>query len=180
MSVNPGSPRIPHWLRSSNELPLARVRSRVSAYLYGNILVLAAVAASTPDSILHGAALITVAATTVTTFLAHIVAHGVGQQLGRTEEDARLHVKDELRDALPILSSGVIPVLILALGALTVLSPAWSVVVAAIIPISRIALTGIDVERVSRNRSSIATLWTGFALALVSAVIVVLKVLLTH
>ena len=174
------SPRLPRWLRSSVELPIARSRSRISSYLYGNILVLAAVFASTPASILNWTAEIVVAATTLTTFLAHVVAHGVAQQLGRTDEDAQLHLRNELRDAVPILTSGTLPIVILTLGALTVLSPAAAETSAALILIVRIALTGILVERMSNNRLSIGIVWTGIALAGVSLVIVALKQVLLH
>ena len=39
--------------RRQHDLPIERVRSRVSAYIYGNILVLAAIFATSPKSISH-------------------------------------------------------------------------------------------------------------------------------
>ncbi|RFA10648.1 hypothetical protein B7R54_16630 [Subtercola boreus] len=173
-------PRLPSYLRSSVELPLPRIRSRVSAYLYGNILVLAAVIGAAEGTSTHWSALLIVAATTVTTFLAHVVSHGIGQQIGRSGEDARLHIGQELRDAVPILSSGLVPLVVLALGALGVLSVLWVEIIAGGVLVLRIALTGIQVERVSDNRSPAGVLWAGFALAAVSLVIVALKVLFTH
>ena len=174
------SPRLPRWLRSTGELPIARSRSRISSYLYGNILVLAAVFASTPDTILNWSAEVVVAATTLTTFLAHVVAHGVAQQLGRTDEDAQLHLRRELRDAVPILTSGTLPIVLLSLGALTVLPPSVAELSAALILVVRIALTGILVQSLSHNRLSIGVVWTGIALAGLSLVIVALKQLLIH
>ncbi|RFA16281.1 hypothetical protein B7R21_02565 [Subtercola boreus] len=178
--TSPRVPRLPRWLRSSGELPLPRIRSRVSAYLYGNILVLAAVIGASDETEAHWSALLVVGATTVTTFLAHVVAHGVGQQIGRTDEDARLHVGAELRDAVPIITSGLVPLVVMALGALGVLSPLWVEVIAGGILVVRIALSGIQVERLSDDRSSAGVLWAGFGLAAVSLVIVALKVLFTH
>ncbi|AMM21522.1 hypothetical protein AX769_16960 [Frondihabitans sp. PAMC 28766] len=58
--------------------------------------MLASVVGASRSSILHWSALIAVLATMVTTFLAHILAHSIGQQLGRTEEEARLHLRDEI------------------------------------------------------------------------------------
>ncbi|RFA18009.1 hypothetical protein B7R25_15270 [Subtercola boreus] len=161
-------------------MSLPSIRSRVAAYLYGNILVLAAVVAVSDDAILHGEAVVVVAATTVTTFLAHVVSHGIGQQIGRSDAEVKLHLSTELRDALPILSSGVLPVIVLVLGALGVLPPFLAQLVAGGILVVRIALTGIEVERLSDNRSPAGVLWAGFALAAVSIVIVTLKVVFTH
>ena len=62
-------------VRRPLNLPVERVRSRVSAYVYGNILVLAAILATSPENIAHWTAVIFVVATTATTFLAHVVAH---------------------------------------------------------------------------------------------------------
>lgn len=93
-------------------------RRRLSAYVYGNILVLAAVAASTPGSIERGTAAIVVLATAGTTFLAHVFADFVANSRipeahGAANEDQRkFKVAEELRDATPILSSGTVPALI--------------------------------------------------------------------
>src|SRR5215208_1913432 len=89
---------------------LERVRSRVGAYVYGNILVLAAILATSPESVAHWTAVIFVIATTATTFLAHVVAHRIGQAIGRTDDEAlRLHLAQEVRDAVPIMTSGTPP-----------------------------------------------------------------------
>lgn len=174
------APRLPRWLRSKEELSIARSRSRISSYLYGNILVLAAVFAATPDSILDWSAEILVAATTLTTFLAHVVAHGVAQQLGRTDDDAQLHLRREMRDAVPIITSGTLPIVMLTLGALTILQPAVAELSAALVLVARIGLTGILVERLSHNKLSIGVVWTGIALAGICLVIVAMKQLLIH
>ena len=74
-------------------MTLDRARSRISAYVYGNILDLTAVAGVGPASILDWSAFFVVAGTTVTTFLAHILANSIGQHLGRTGEEAQLHFR---------------------------------------------------------------------------------------
>ena len=73
--------------RLHEDLPVERMRSRVSAYIYGNIFVLAAIFASSPESIAHWSAVVIVAATSATTFFAHVVAHNIGQAIGRTDEE---------------------------------------------------------------------------------------------
>ena len=49
------------------DLPVERVRSRVSAYIYGNIFVLAAIFATSPESVAHLTAVVIVVATSATT-----------------------------------------------------------------------------------------------------------------
>lgn len=162
------------------DLDLDHARNRSSAYIYGNILVLAAVASASPSSIEHYGALVVVLATTITTFLAHVLSHGLGQQIGRSDEDSRLHLAQEFRDAVPIATSGAIPAVVLLLGGLGLLSPLWAQIVAAAIVVGRLALAGILIERMTGRSTSGGVLWSGFVLAAASTVIVVLKVLFTH
>ena len=52
--------------RLHEDLPVERVRSRVGAYIYGNILVLAAIFATSSQSIAHWSAVFIVVATSPT------------------------------------------------------------------------------------------------------------------
>ncbi|MBB3044737.1 hypothetical protein KM427_13350 [Nocardioides sp. LMS-CY] len=155
-----------------------RGRARVSAYVYGNILVLAAVLTATPHTIRSGHAVVVVLATTVTTYLAHVVAHAVGAAVG--EEKPEGLSRDELRDAVPIMSSGSLPTLILALGALMSLDPSLVEGAAAAVVIVRLVGIGAVVDRFSdrthRRRSWLA----GAVVAGVSVLIVVLKLAFAH
>ncbi len=163
------------------DLPVERVRSRVGAYVYGNILVLAAIFATSPQSIANWTAVVIVVATSATTFLAHVVAHNIGQSIGRRTDDAlRLHLAQMARDAVPIMSSGTGPAVLLALGALGWLSPGLSQLLAEAFIVLRLALTGIVVRRVSGSASPLAGLWSGFALAGIGVAIAALKEILTH
>ncbi|MEK6312629.1 MAG: hypothetical protein V4755_18190, partial [Curtobacterium sp.] len=57
------------------DLSVEHVRDRMSSYIYGNITVLSAAIAVGPTEIEHGAAVLTVLATAVLTYLAHVLAH---------------------------------------------------------------------------------------------------------
>ena len=162
------------------DLSLDRARIRVSAYVYGNILVLTAVAGVGPASILDWSALFVVAGTTVTTFLAHILANTIGQQLERTGEEAQLHIRDEVRDSLPIASSGSVPALMMLLGAVGIVPPLWAQLIAALIIVGRLAFLGILVEKMTARKSTFGTLWSGVVLAGLSVIIVGAKILVTH
>ena len=159
-----------------------RARARVTAFVYGNILVLAAVLTATPDSVGDGHAALVVLATTVTTYLAHVVSHAVGDVIGRDLEEPRPRGEGagELRDALPIVSSGTVPTLVLLVAWWTDLGAGTAVLVAAGATVVRLAGMGLVVGRLSGYAPSGRQWWAGVVLAVVSAVIAVLKVLLTH
>ncbi|MCE0538063.1 hypothetical protein LWF15_21445 [Kineosporia rhizophila] len=156
-----------------------RARSRISAYVYGNILVLAAVI-GTVGAHDHDKSWLVVLAAVLTTYIAHIFAHNVGERLGRTPREHAGHLRQEIRDAVPILSSGVAPTLIFAGLALHRFDPLAAEIAAAGLVILRLAATGLAVERLSGRRTSAATLWSGIGIAVTGAVIALIKVKLSH
>jgi len=151
----------------------------VGAYIYGNILVLAAILATSPESIAHWTAVIFVVATTATTFLAHVVAHRIGQAIGRTDDEAlRVHLAQEARDAVPIMTAGTGPAVLLA--AVGWLPPGLALLLAVAYVVLRLAGMRIIVRRISGYSSPRAGRWSGFVLAGISVVIAALKDILTH
>ena len=167
--------------RLHEDLPVERMRSRVSAYIYGNIFVLAALFATSPESVAHWTAAVIVLATSATTFFAHVIAHNIGQAIGRTEnEELRVQLQREARDAVPIMTSGTVPAVLLGLGALGWLAPGLSQVLAEAYVVVRLAGTGIVVRRLSGAASPRGGFWSGLALAGIGVVIAALKQILTH
>jgi len=167
--------------RRQHDLPIERVRSRVSAYIYGNILVLVAIFATSPESISHWSAAVIVVATSATTFFAHVFAHRIGQAIGHTDvEGLRLHLAQEARDAVPIMNSGAGPAVLLALGALRWLPPWLSQLLAESYVVVRLAGTGIIVRRISGDATHLTGRWSGLALAASSVVIAAVKNIVTH
>ena len=167
--------------RRQHDLPVERVRSRVGAYIYGNILVLAAIFAISSQSIAHWSAVVVIVATSATTFLAHVVAHNIGQAIGRPhDETLHLQLAQEARDAVPIMNSGAGPAVFLALGALGFLPPEFSQVLAEVYVVVRLAGTGIIVRRISGEASSLGGPWSGLALAGIGVVIAALKYIVSH
>lgn len=176
------APRMPGWMiaRPGESLTIERLRLRLAAYVYGNILVLAAIVVATGKTIAAGEAPLVVLITTLTTYGAHIIAQDVGQQLGRGRGEHHGHIVDEMRDAAPILWSGVVPSVILLSALLNVVPTQVSQVAAAVWIVVRLALMGFLVERLNQRKATWRTLSGGFALALASAIVVVLKVLFAH
>lgn len=155
-----------------------RGRARVSAYVYGNILVLAAVLTATPHTIEDGHAAVVVVATTVTTYLAHVVAHAVAGTIGAAPGTPSI-TRDELRDALPILSSGSLPTLVLVLGAVTSIDPVLVELVAAGVVVLRLVGIGAVVDRYGGAERRWSWL-TGLLVGGASILIVVLKLVFGH
>lgn len=156
---------------------------RLSAFVYGNLLVLGALVGSRPESVLDGQAVVVVAVTTMTTYVAHVTADLVGEGLGRAVNDRRAHTLVELRDAVPIISSGGPPVLLLgagALGWLTWIGATGVLLTALAFVVVRLALTGWVAGRYSTGSSRRRAFWTGVGLAVVGLAVAVVKVAFTH
>jgi hypothetical protein len=160
--------------RKEGPLPPARAARRMSAYVYGNVLVLAAVVAATSDAIEDGKAVLIVLGTTVSTYLAHIyseaLAHGV------TDTGEPEHFSEELRDAVPILSSGGVPIVALLACWLDLLPAGVSQIIAGGVIVVRLASVGVWVERLHGNRPSWRMITIGLVSAAFCAVIVFIKV----
>lgn len=172
--------------RPTGPLPPTRAAARLSAYVYGNILVLTAVVAATPVSIDDGAAFALVLATTLTTFVAHVFAEVVARSNipesmhGATESEKKQSVVDEIRDALPIASSGTVPAIILALAWLWILPTFWAQLIAGGVVVFRIATLQIVAQRLRGKPLTFKVFVAGLVTAVLAALIVFAKVYFTH
>ena len=168
--------------RRGGELTTGRARERASAYVYGNITTLGALAAVGLDAVEHGTAAVAVAATAVATFVAHVIAHAVAERIGADEQTPARDrgVSAELRDTLPIATSGGLPVLLLLLGALDLVAPLTAWVLAVAVVVVRLASTGLVIERISGRSASPTALWSGLVLAALSVAVAIGKAALTH
>ena len=163
------------------ELTPERATARVSAYVYGNLIALAAVVVVDAHGIRNGHAALVVAGTGVATFVAHIfadiVAHAsVDGRGGRSSNSMR----DELRDAVPIFSSASVPSLLLALGWLGWLSTQWAQLLAGGVIVVRIASVPVVAERIKGNPTDLRVIIGGLITAALAAVVVGIKVLVGH
>ena len=186
VSPRPGRLRRRFVDRAGGPLPPERASARLSAYIYGTLLALAAVVVVDPAAVENGSAVLVVLGTTATTFLAHVFAeivagHSIPEATAHLEEPVRRRVAlEELRDAVPIASAGAFPAFFLALGWLDVLDPTWAVVLAGAGPILRMALVEVMITRIRGRRPTLRVLLGGIGIAVVAAAIVAAKVVLTH
>ncbi|MGV9669033.1 MULTISPECIES: hypothetical protein [unclassified Gordonia (in: high G+C Gram-positive bacteria)] len=191
-----GTRAVPAWYgvlteRRGGPLAPRRAASRLSAYVYGNILVLAAVVLASSSTIDEGHAPLIVLGTGVTTYIAHVfadlLAHANvpeaheeehGGELSR--EQVRGLAVDELRDAVPIMSSAVWPAIALTLGYHEFIPTEAPQLIAGAIVVARIASVPIVTERVRGNRLDARMVGAGLIAAVMAAVIVLLKTLIGH
>ncbi|CAM3091553.1 hypothetical protein PSET11_01303 [Arthrobacter ulcerisalmonis] len=153
--------------------------SRASAFVYGNILTLAALIAVGPDpEPLEG--LLYILGTGASTYVAHMLGELVGGRV-RHREGVDVHdAVQEFRNARPIASSATIPALLLGMAALGWLEPQIAWIAAQIVTLVRLALLGIAVARWRGERSSLRLIFSGIGLAVGVALVSALKYLLTH
>ena len=165
---------------SSDGTPLSRhdAASRISAYIYGNILVLAAlVPVPVADTSLGMAVVI---GTALSTFVAHSFAEAVGDSVRQGTALTAAERRTELRNSVPILSSAVLPSVILCTGWIGWLEPRTAQVLAEIAVLVRIAGIVFVIGRLRGERPNGTTMWGAAVLAVLAIMVVALKIALTH
>ena len=166
--------------RARVDLAREDVASRVSAYVYGNVLVMAALIALHPDQLRGPTGMLYVLGVGASTYVAHTLGEAVGLRVraGRSLDGTAL--RHELRDALPIATAAAAPAAVLLLAWTDLLDAAVVLVLALALVDLRLALIGSVVARLSGERSSARVFLAGFVLAVVAAAAAVLKWQLTH
>lgn len=163
--------------RRRHDVDPHRAESRVSAYVYGTVLVLAAVVGVPPGAVGSGTAFTVVVGTVLSTYVAHLLAHTLGALVTVGRHAA---VRDAVRDAAPILSSGVLPAAVLGAAALGWPSEVWGQSLAALVGLVRVAGIGVVYRRLQADVPFGRAVLVGGAAAAVALLVVVLKLTLTH
>lgn len=160
------------WYQRRTPLGSHEASRRLSAYVYGNILILAALVPFQEETE-AGHAIVVVIGTALSTFIAHAFAEYLGG-------DGSVHPRALVRESMPILTTALVPLLLLALTRVTALPMSRAVVIAEIVLIGRIASTGMVAARLRDEKSHLRVLLAGVLVAAVALGIVLLKVALTH
>ncbi|WP_280475678.1 hypothetical protein [Nocardia asiatica] len=164
----------------SRSVPLDRrnAASRISAYIYGNVLILAALIPVTPSA--EDVGILVVLGTALSTFIAHAFAEGVGQSVRQTRALTPQERWADLRDSLPILSSAVLPSVILAGAAIGWVEPRTAQVLAESAMLVRIGGIVFVIGRLHGERPHRSTMLGAVLLACAATTVVAVKVVLTH
>jgi hypothetical protein len=160
------------------DLAAARADNRMSAYVYGDVLVLAATAGVYDSEIRSGEALLVVLGTVASTYVAHVLADVVGAVFGGHE--VRRALWDELRDSMPIISAGVPPLVLFGASALGWPPPPWAQAVSSALLVVRLGSIGVVYHHLKEPIGWARATWFGVLVALVATVAVALKLILLH
>ncbi|MFF0817496.1 hypothetical protein ACFYVR_20365 [Rhodococcus sp. NPDC003318] len=152
--------------------------SRISAYVYGNILVLTALIPLHNTSVSHAGAV--VIGTSIATFIAHAFAESVGRSARAGRNLTTVERVAELRDSVPVLTSGLIPTVVVAMGGAGWIGLNTALVIAEVLVVTRIAGTTFVIARLRGERPTGQTLFGSVVLGVVAVVVVALKLVLTH
>lgn len=164
----------------SRRRPLDRenAASRISAYVYGNVLVLAALVPIATSSERVG--ILVVLGTALSTFLAHAFAEGVGQSVREGITVTPADKIRELRNSVPILSSAVLPCAVLGTALLGWLEPRTAQIVAEVAVLVRIGGIVWVIGRLKGERPTRASVVAAALLTAIATVVVIVKIVLTH
>lgn len=165
--------------RTAPDFDYETAASRASAFVYGNILVLAAMIALTPERAAGFAGVAIVLGTGVSTLVAHLVGEAVAEQIRADKEPSWPRLGRHARNSAPIASSAAIPAALLAVGWIGLLPAAPALAAAQAATIGRVGLLGAVIGHYHGERSVRAIL-SGLALALICAVVAAVKWILTH
>lgn len=168
--------------RESRHSPTSRddAAARISAYVYGNLLILAALFTLTPDKASEWHGVLVIFATGFTTFLAHIFADMLGERVRHDAHPSWASLKHELRNAMPIVSSASIPAVLLILSVLGLINGSVALIAADILVLGRIAFLGTMMNHVRREKASLRSVLSGVGLAVAFGIISLIKAVLTH
>ena len=160
------------WYQRRTPLESHEASRRLSAYVYGNILILAALVPF-QEEIDARHAMVVVIGTALCTFIAHAFSEFLAG-------DGSVHPRALIRESMPILTTALVPLLLLWLSQVTRLDMPRAVLIAEIVIILRIASTGIVAARLRNEKSRVLVLLSGVVVAAIAFGIVLLKVALTH
>ena len=146
--------------------------------MYGDVLVLAASAGVSVAAIRSGEAVLILAATIASTYLAHVLADVVGAAFAGA--GFRHALVAELRDAMPILSAGIPSTVLLGAAAAGWLAAALARDVASAILLARIAAVGLVYRHFHHEATILRSVLFGLAAAGIAAASVAIKLIVGH
>lgn len=160
------------WYHLREPISDSAARARLTAYVYGNVLVLSSLVPF-QDREVTWTVLGVVIGTALSTFVAHLFADSLGSGADHSWTEL-------VRQSVPILTSGAVPVVLLLLAYFGLIPSALAIIAAEVVLIGRIAATGMLAARLRNEPSQLRILLSGIAVAVLGAIVVLIKVWLTH
>ena len=173
----------PHrWWMVWETPPLTRqdASARITAYVYGNLVILGALLTLQSEAALswHGA--LTILAAGLSTFVAHAFADLLGRRVGHDHRSVLSAALAAARDSRPIVTAAIVPIGMLAAGAWLHWPSSGVQLAAELFICARIGLIGATAERFRGRPSSHRFVLVGVGIAVAAALVAVAKVALVH
>jgi hypothetical protein len=159
--------------------PPEHLAVRVSAAIYGTVLVLAALPLIDNDEVASGAGWELVSGVGVATWVAHLFAEVVGDGIRHGTAHDRAEIRRAMANGLPILLAAVAPAVMLFLGRADVLGGRGALWAALAVALAQLAGVSAFVGWAARPAG--ARPWSYAALTVaIGLVVVVLELRLSH
>ncbi|MCX5045418.1 hypothetical protein OG921_19810 [Aldersonia sp. NBC_00410] len=152
--------------------------SRISAYIYGNILMLTALVPLPVDRTELGIAVLM--GTALSTFIAHAFAETVGDSVREGTDITRQMRVSELRNSVPILTSAVLPSAVLVFGAFEVVDDETAQLIAEILVLLRIGGIAFVINRLRDRPVGFETVVASIVIGTVALAVVAVKIALAY
>lgn len=154
-----------------------QIADRISAYVYGNIMVMASLVVLHQGEVERGVGVALVVGAAASTFIAHAFAERLGAEVRQNKEASLRHV---MHGSLPILSAASVPAMLMIVGAFGWLPPSTGLRLAEVWVIVRLGMTAFVVSRLQGYPVTQRTWFASFGLASGALLIVALKLIVTH
>jgi hypothetical protein len=156
----------------------AEASGRITAYVYGNLVVLGAMLALIPSTAASTQGALTILAAGLSTFVAHAFADMLGRRVGHGHRSVVHAALASARESLPIVTSAIVPIGILAIGAWMNWSEAPVQLAAELFICVRVGMIGATAERYRGRPSSRRFVLVGVAIAIAAALVSLAKVII--
>jgi hypothetical protein len=154
----------------------AEASGRITAYVYGNLVVLGATLALIPSTAASTQGALTIFAAALSTFVAHAFADMLGRRVGHGHRSVVHAAIAAARGSLPIMTAAIVPIGILAAGAWMNWSDAPMRLAAELFICVRVGMIGATAERFRGRPSSRRFVLVGLAIAIAAALVSLAKV----
>jgi hypothetical protein len=154
----------------------AEASGRITAYVYGNLVVLGAMLALIPSTAASTQGALTILAAALSTFVAHAFADMLGRRVGHGHRSVLHAAIAAARESLPIMTAAIVPIGILAVGAWMNWSEAPMQLAAELFICVRVGMIGATAERFRGRPSSRRFVLVGVVIAIAAALVSLAKV----
>jgi hypothetical protein len=157
-------------------LSATEASGRITAFVYGHLVVLGAMLALLPTTAVSGQGALTILGAGLSTFIAHAFADMLGRRIGHGHRSVLGAINGAARHSLPILTAMIAPIGVLAVGGWLGGDETLVQLGAELLICVRIGMVGATAERFRGRPSSHRFVLVGVGIAVAAASVSIAKV----